>query len=145
MRDLYKRLALSPTVDEQTLNQALADCPNSALRQDAEATLAMDEHRKRYDELHTTLSDIGRLRAHLGLTHAPHWQGNTANDFSLPPDSAESCLDDLLTRVDKAATLYDRWHRFRGPWLLIAVFAVGAGIGLALGLSLLAGSGARPF
>ncbi|WP_447957375.1 hypothetical protein [Vreelandella sp. EE7] len=137
MRDLYKRLALSPKVDEQTLNTALEKCANSALREDAEATLAEARHRAQYDAMHHTLSDIGRLRAGLGLSHAPHWQGDAANDFSMPPDNTPPRLDELSQRLGEAVTFYDRWKRFRGGWLLVAVFAVGASVGLALGLALL--------
>ena len=83
MRDLYQRLALSPDANDHQINSALARCPNSALRQDATSVLAVAPHRETYDTLHHTLSDIGRLRARLGLTHGAHWQGDVANDFSL--------------------------------------------------------------
>ncbi|MBR2513871.1 MAG: hypothetical protein IKE45_07580 [Halomonas sp.] len=136
MRDLYQRLALSPSANEPEINSAVARCPNSALRQDAKAVLAIAERREAYDTLHDTVSDIGRLRARLGLTHGAHWQGDVANDFSLPPDNAISRHDELVDRVSLAVSLYNRWRRWRGPWLLISTFAAGAGIGLALGFAL---------
>ena len=141
MRDLYQRLALSPDANDHQINSALARCPNSALRQDATSVLAVAPHRETYDTLHHTLSDIGRLRARLGLTHGAHWQGDVANDFSLPPDNAVSRHDELVDRGSHAVSLYNRWRRLRGPWLLIAVFTVGAGIGLALGFALSLGLG----
>jgi len=141
MRDLYQRLALTPDANNQQIKSALARCPNSALRQDATSVLAVAPHRETYDTLHHTLSDIGRLRARLGLTHGAHWQGDVANDFSLPPDNAISRHDELVDRVSHAVSLYNRWRRLRGPWLLIAVFTVGAGIGLALGFALSLGLG----
>ncbi|WP_404473459.1 hypothetical protein LG301_03420 [Vreelandella venusta] len=136
MRDLYQRLALSPSANEADINSAVARCPNSALRQDAKAVLAIAERRDAYDALHDTVSDIGRLRARLGLTHGAHWQGDVANDFSLPPDNAISRHDELVDRVSLAVSLYNRWRRWRGPWLLMLTFAIGAGIGLALGYAL---------
>ena len=137
MRDLYQRLALTPDANDQQIKSAVARCPNSALRQDATSVLAVPPHRETYDTLHHTLSDIGRL----GLTHGAHWQGDVANDFSLPPDHAISRHDELVDRVSHAVSLYNRWRRLRGPWLLIAVFTVGAGIGLALGFALSVGLG----
>ncbi|MFP3344154.1 hypothetical protein LG331_04020 [Vreelandella aquamarina] len=141
MRDLYQRLALAPDANDHQIHSAVARCPNSALRQDATAVLAVAPHRETYDTLHHTLSDIGRLRARLGLTHGAHWQGDVANDFSLPPDNAISRHDELVDRVSHAVSLYNRWRRLRGPWLLITVFTVGTGIGLALGFALSLGLG----
>ncbi|MFI0472642.1 hypothetical protein ACGLWX_07950 [Halomonas sp. HMF6819] len=138
MRDLYQRLALSPAADQPTLDSALSRCPNSALRRDAEAALGVESHRARYDEVHQTLGDIGRLRAGLGLTHAPHWQTDAANDFSMPADTAPPRVETLGRRIAAAVSFFDRWRSAQGVWLLITVFAMGAGVGLALGLPLLA-------
>lgn len=135
MRDLYQRLAVSPEANDQEISQAVARCQHSALRQDAEAVFAAAERRDAYDTLHDTVSDISRLRARLGLSHGAHWQGDVANDFSLPPDHAISRHDELVDRVSHAVSLYNRWRRWRGPWLLIALFATGGGIGLAVGLA----------
>ena len=139
MRDLYQRLAVSPEANEQEISQAVASCQHSALRQDAEAVFTVAERRETYDTLHDTVSDIGKLRARLGPSHGAHRQGDVANDFSLPPDHAISRHDELVDRVSHAVSLYNRWRRLRGPWLLIAVFAAGAGIGIALGLALCLG------
>ncbi|TVP48919.1 MAG: hypothetical protein EA345_08020 [Halomonas sp.] len=139
MRDLYQRLAISPEANEQDIKRAVTSCQHSVLRQDAESVFAVAERRAAYDTLHETVSDIGRLRARLGLTHGAHWQGDVANDFSMPPDQAVSRHDELIGRVGLAVSLYNRWQRFRGPWLLITVFTTGASVGLALGLALCLG------
>lgn len=139
MRDLYQRLAVSPGANEQELKRAVANCQHSVLRQDAESVFAVAERRDAYDTLRGTVSDIGRLRARLGLTHGAHWRGDVANDFSLPPDHAISRHDELIGRVNLAVSLYNRWRSFRGPWLLITVFTTGASVGLALGLALCLG------
>ena len=136
MRDLYQRLAISSEANEQDIIRAVASCQHSALRQDAEAVFAVAQRREAYDALHGTVRDIGKLRACLGLSHGSHWQGDVANDFSLPPDHAVARHEELIDRVSHAVSFYNRWHRLRGPWLLIAVFAIGAGIGIALGLAL---------
>ncbi|SDO11093.1 hypothetical protein [Vreelandella arcis] len=136
MRDLYQRLSLSSKASEQEIQHAVTGCQNSALRQDAETVLTVNVHRDTYDTLHHTLSDIGCLRARLGLTHGAHWQGDVANDFSMPPDNAISRHDELVDRVSSAVSLYNRWRRWRGPWLLIAMFATGAGIGIVIGFAL---------
>lgn len=136
MRDLYQRLALQPDATPQSLQRAIETCQHNALKQDAEAVLTHAERRDAYDDLHATLSDIGRLRSRLGLSHGAHWQGNVANDFSRPPDHAISRHDELVDRVSHAVTLYNRWQRFRGAWLLVATFGIGAGAGLAAGVVL---------
>ncbi|WP_085918173.1 hypothetical protein [Halomonas sp. CSM-2] len=139
MRDLYQRLSLSPEASEHDIHNAVMRCPNSALRQDAESVLAVNEHREAYDTLHHTLNDIGCLRARLGLTHGAHWQGDVANDFSLPPDHAISRHDEMVDRVSNAVSLYNHWRRWRGPWLLVTVFATGAGLGIIMGFALCMG------
>ncbi|NGO88616.1 MAG: hypothetical protein GBQ79_02980 [Halomonas sp.] len=141
MRDLYQRLSLPPNANEQQIDTAVARCPNSALRQDATSVLTVTPHRETYDALHGTLSDIGRLRARLGLTHGAHWQGDVANDYSLPPDHAISRHDELVDRVSHAVSLYNRWRGLRGPWLLVTLFALGTGLGLAIGIALSLGLG----
>ena len=135
MRDLYQRLDLPPDASHQAISAAIEKCQHSALKQDASAVLGIREHRLAYDELHTTLNDIGRLRSRLGLSHAAHWQGSVANDFSLPPDQTVSRHDDLVERVSHAATFYNRWRRWRSLWLLIATLMTGATIGLIAGLA----------
>lgn len=139
MRDLYQRLAVSPEANDQEIKRAVANCQHSALRQDAEAVFTVAERRDVYDTLHDTVSDIGRLRARLGLSHGPHWQGDVANDFSLPPDHAISRHDELVDRVSHAVSLYNRWRRLRAPWLLVTMLMTGIGIGLAIGLTLCLG------
>ena len=136
MRDLYQRLGVSPQANDEELQQAVARCPNSALRQDAKAVFEVPKRRESYNQALMTLSDIGQLRARLGLTHGAHWQGDVANDFSLPADQAVSRHDELVDRVSHAVTLYNRLRGLRGIWLLIITFIVGTGIGVALGFTL---------
>lgn len=136
MRDLYQRLSVSPQASDEELQQAVARCSNSALRQDAEAVFAMDKRRGDYNRAHATLNDIGQLRARLGLTHGAHWQGDVANDFSRPPDQTTSRHDELVDRVSHAVGLHNRWRGLRGIGLLVVTFCIGAGVGIAAGFAL---------
>ncbi|MBZ9557702.1 MULTISPECIES: hypothetical protein [unclassified Modicisalibacter] len=135
MRDLYKRLGVPADADSRTIDAAIEACRHTALKHDAEAVLGVDARRDHYDRLHRRLSDIGRLRSRLGLTHAPHWQGDVANDFSLPPDIADSRHQQLTAKVDalvNAQTTLTRW-RYRLMWLIPLLVVVTAGVAFALG------------
>ncbi|GAA5173215.1 hypothetical protein [Modicisalibacter zincidurans] len=134
MRDLYKRLEIEPSADDASIGAAIEACDNSALKADAAAVLRVGARREAYDGLHGMLSELGRLRARLGLTHGAYWRGDVANDFSLAPDLAQSRHDELIAKLDAAmaaqATL--RHQRRRMPWLLAGVTALG-GAAFALG------------
>ncbi|WP_192035057.1 hypothetical protein [Halomonas sp. YLGW01] len=136
MRDLYQRLNLPSDADDHAIQRAIAACDHSALKADAQAVLGEPERRQEYDALLNALSDIGLLRARLGLTHGPFWQDSTANDFSLPPDNTGARHDLLIARVERAVALHDRWRQWRAPWLLpvllLGASILGAGIGAAL-------------
>ncbi len=135
MRDLYKRLGVEPSADDATLAAAIEACNNSALKADAAAVLNVGARRDAYDDLHGMLSELGRLRARLGLTHGAHWRGDVANDFSLAPDLAQSRHDELVAKLDAAVTgqmRLKRWRRLM-PWLLIAGFMLVAAGGFAAG------------
>lgn len=131
MRDLYRRLGLAPNASQREIRDAIARCSHAALRQDATRVLGDAQCRSEYDALHTTLSDIGRLRARLGLTHAPFWRDGLADDFSLPSDTQGSHHDALRERLMRAVTLYDRWQRLAGIGIA-ALTLTSALIGAAL-------------
>lgn len=135
MRDLYKRLGVAADADSRTLDSAIETCRHTALKHDAETVLGVDARREHYDRLHRRLSDIGRLRARLGLTHAPHWQGDVANDFSLSPDIADSRHQQLTAKVDALVTaqaILTRW-RYRLAWLIPLSLVTVGGAAFALG------------
>lgn len=132
MRNLYARLGLDPQAGHAEIAEAIERCAHTALKADARTVLEVDSRREEYDALHTTLSEIGRLRARLGLTHAPYWRDGPADDFSLPPDTHGSRHDELMQRLTQAARLHNRWQRLRGPWLAAALFAFGIMLGIGL-------------
>lgn len=133
MRDLYQRLRLEPEADDTEVAAAIEACAHTALKADAATVLQSEWRRAEYDTLHDTLSDIGRLRARLGLTHAPYWRVGPADDFSLPPGPPGSRLDELMQRLNGAARLHNRWRRLRGPWLVAGSLLLALGVGIALG------------
>ncbi|EPC02708.1 hypothetical protein L861_10205 [Litchfieldella anticariensis FP35 = DSM 16096] len=132
MRDLYKRLGITPQASDSDIATAIEACEHTALKADARTVLSVKSRREEYDALHATLCDIGLLRARLGLTHGRYWQDSVANDFSLPPDNTCSQHDELIGRVTHAVTLHNRWQRWRGPWSMAGLLAVGIMLGIAL-------------
>ncbi|MDR5906967.1 hypothetical protein [Franzmannia qiaohouensis] len=132
MRDLYKRLGLSPDASKEAIRTAIDTCQHSALKADAQMVLQVESRRDEYDALHTTLCDIGLLRARLGLTHGAYWQDSVANDFSLPPDSARSRHEELVERLSHAASWHNRWRAWHAPWLIAGLFSLGVLAGAAL-------------
>lgn len=125
MRDLYRRLGLEKAARIAAIREAIARCDNQTLKADADAVLTVAAHRVEYDELHDLLMDIGHLRVGLGLTHAPHWQGETASDFSLPPRQG-SRQRQLSEKLEALAPSRRRRHR-RAAWLLgaLVLFVLG--------------------
>ena len=132
MRDLYRRLDLPQDASQEAIRSAIEACQHSALKADAQMVLQVESRRGEYDALHATLSDIGLLRARLGLTHGAYWQDSVANDFSLPPDNICSRHDELVQRLGHAANWHNRWRQWRAPWLIAGLFALGMLAGAAL-------------
>ncbi|KGE78743.1 hypothetical protein [Halomonas salina] len=130
MRDLYQRLHLSPDADESAVAEAIARCEHSALKADAATVLQANSRRAEYDALHDTLSDIGRLRARLGLTHAPYWRAGPADDFSLPPGPPGSRFEEWMQRLNVAARAHNRRPRRRGTLLVLWLATLAGGVAL---------------
>ena len=104
MRDLYLRLGISQTASFDEIQKALQSCKDAKLRADVTAALLSEGRRKTYDQVHSTLTDIGALRAKLGLNHGENWQSAGAQDFqkgAWTPSSASQALNDKLRRHEK--------------------------------------------
>ncbi|WP_087717738.1 hypothetical protein [Salinicola salarius] len=122
MQDLYRRLGVSKDAPADTIIRATQRCNNRTLKADALSALGDAAHREAYDDLHDLLGDLGRLRAGLGMTHAPHWQGDAANDFSVLPQRIVVRHELLARQLERALGSHQtRWRR-RG-WLVLAVVA----------------------
>ena len=135
MRDLYKRLGISPAASDTEISAAIEACQHTALKAEASVVLDVKSRREEYDRLHTLLCDIGRLRARLGLSHGQYWLDNAANDFSMSPDNDHSRHDALVHKVTQAVALHDtflRWRRY-APWIIAGGFALITTATLAVG------------
>ncbi|OLO02767.1 MULTISPECIES: hypothetical protein [Salinicola] len=124
MRDLYRRLEVDKDAPFVALSSAMQRCANQGLRADATAILTVSERREAYDDIHELLNALGSLRIGLGLTHAPHWQGELASDFTQPPP-AISRQQQLLHKLEAVLTQRQQRWRFR--------------LGLMAGLTVLSG------
>lgn len=133
MRDLYKRLGVPADASPETLDTAIEACRHTALRQDADAVLRIPARREAYDQLHATLGDLGRLRARLGLTHAPHWQDDVANDFSQDSDRSLSRHQELADKLDALVAGGKPTATSRRPWGWLVALLGAALLGLLAG------------
>ncbi|WP_106477801.1 hypothetical protein [Phytohalomonas tamaricis] len=124
MRDLYHRLDIPRHATPDTIARAAARCANQTLQADAKSVLGIDAHREVYDELHGLLSDLGQLRAGLGMTHAPHWCGDVANDFSPPPERIVSRQAQLTAKLEIALARHQSRQRRRGWFALVTLAAL---------------------
>ncbi|MBB3143126.1 hypothetical protein [Halomonas organivorans] len=132
MRDLYQRLRLSVDADDTAVAAAIDRCEHTGLKADAATVLQAEWRRAEYDALHDTLSDIGRLRARLGLTHAPYWRAGPADDFSLPPGPPGSRFEEWMQRLNRAALAHNRAPRRRLAVAVLWLATLAGGIGLGM-------------
>ncbi|WP_110685370.1 hypothetical protein [Salinicola aestuarinus] len=129
MRDLYRRLGIPKDAAPPTLENALRRCDHQSLKVDAAAVLGVTARRRQYDDLHALLNDLGSLRVGLGLTHAPHWQGDVASDFTQPPPTL-SRQQALIQKLEAVLTQRQRRWRlglgfFAVLLLVVAAFVLG--------------------
>jgi hypothetical protein len=104
MRDLYSRLGVDPSASEQEFRSAISNCTSSTLKADATEVLLISERRRSYDRVYRTLSDIGSLRAHLGLNHGDNWQSPESDDFSREPTHTYALYDELIAKIHQFKT-----------------------------------------
>lgn len=101
MRDLYRRLSVSPRAPLQQIQRAIESCGDMRLKADANAVLLREGRKKTYDKVHAALKDIGALRAELGLTNGEDWEIGY-EDFKeysgLTPTSALQAFQNKIER-----------------------------------------------
>jgi hypothetical protein len=98
MKDLYKRLGVSPGVARAILTEAIDRNPDTSLKTAAREIL-LSEHRAEYDNAHAQLRRIGQLRANLGLAHATAWQQTNSSDFDVSARGHHSQLKALRDEI----------------------------------------------
>jgi len=131
MRDLYKRLGISVDGSESEIRTAITKTPHAGLRKDAEVVLLDSARRRVYDRIHAGLSDVGKLRARLGLNHSENWKGPAASDFSITHDSPRSLYDELIAKVNTVSKAAKRAKFVEQTKSFLQVFGVlGALFGL---------------
>ncbi|MCT8467422.1 hypothetical protein KZO85_02410 [Chromohalobacter canadensis] len=132
MRDLYRRLGIHVSASDAGIARAIARCENQAVKTDAEDVLRVESRKREYDQLYGTLTGIGLLRARMGLSHAPYWNGNVANDFSISADGEYARYAELKAKVARAVRVHDTWHHVRRMVLWGGGISLATGAGVAL-------------
>lgn len=84
MKNLYKRLGILSGASMAELRSAIESCRNQAIKADAEHVLLNPKRKEIYDRNHTTLCQIGDLRAGMGQTHSRQWLVGGGSDFESP-------------------------------------------------------------
>jgi curved DNA-binding protein CbpA len=131
MRDLYRRLGISSTASPQDIQKAVQSCSDAKLKEDATEVLLSESRRKTYDQVHASLTDIGVLRAKLGLTHRPNWQGSQTQDFekgSWTPTSASQAFEKKIKRQNAttaAKSVLRSAVEFVSPFIVIGLVVGG--------------------
>ncbi len=113
MRDLYRHLGVSQSATTQDIRNAISACKNVRIRDDASEVLLVAERRRKYDQLHSVLSDIGTLRAQLGLNHGDNWRSAGTDDFTSESARAQSIRDSLVARIHQANKKAKYRYRFK--------------------------------
>lgn len=117
MRDLYKQLKISSSSSEEIIREAINSCRNIKLCKDAETVLLNPSIKKTYDKNHNVLTDIGKLRAQLGLSHSDNWYGSAAQDFTYDETKPLNHYSDFKRKLQPSVYAYVKR-------LLVAIFEV---------------------
>ena len=67
----------------------------------AKEVLLISRRRQNYDRVHAVLTDIGALRAQLGLNHGDNWRSPESDDFTRNSVGVCSEYDSLLAKIDQ--------------------------------------------
>ena len=113
MRDLYRHLGVSQSATTQDIRNAISACKNVRIRDDASKVLLVAERRLKYDQLHSVLSDIGTLRAQLGLNHGDNWRSVGTDDFTSETARVQSIRESLVARIHQANKKARYRYRFK--------------------------------
>ncbi|MCI0511318.1 hypothetical protein C8E00_102154 [Chromohalobacter marismortui] len=132
MRDIYRRLDIHVSASDADIARAIARCENQAVKSAAEHILCVESRKREYDQLYGTLTGIGLLRARMGLSHAPYWRGNVANDFSISADDEYARYAELKAKVARAVRVHDTWQQVRRVLLWGAGLSLATSVGMAL-------------
>jgi len=131
MRDLYIRLGINTSASLQEIRAAIQSCGDPTLKEDATEVLLSDGRRKTYDQVHAALTDIGTLRAKLGLAHGENWQGSETQDFNKggrAQSSANKAFNKKIKRKNvkvRAKSFFRTVIEIVSPLVVVALVAGG--------------------
>lgn len=130
MRDLYKRLGINASAPPQEIRAAIRSCGDPKLKEDATEVLLSDGRRKTYDQVHAALTDIGTLRAKLGLAHGENWQASEAQGFNKDgrAQSANKAFNKKFKRQNvkvRAKSFFRTAIEIVSPFVVVALVAGG--------------------
>lgn len=95
MRDLYRRLQVSPNADAAVIEGALADQPDAELRRRVRGVLLVGPRRTAYDQVYPALRHLAGLRERLGLEDG-HWaRQQPDSDFDGHPEGSARLREPL--------------------------------------------------
>ena len=106
MRNLYTRLGVDSTASTKEIRAAISSCSNASVRKDASVILLTDSRRRIYDRMNLLLTDIGDMRAMLGLSHADNWDSELANEYDGRLASGISEYEQIMAEVKKTEKIF---------------------------------------
>lgn len=135
MRNLYSRLNVSPVASTAEIQSAIASCSNASIKADATEVLLSEGRRRDYDRLNGTLTDIGFLRAALGLSHASNWRGEESSEYTQPSGTAHSKHAELIEKI-KQTNRHAKPQRFINSVgeFIVGLFRLAAGFAAVIGV-----------
>ncbi len=133
MRNLYRHLGCPAQADGEVVRQAIQWLAiDDPVREDAEYILLDPVRRKIYDRHWHLLTQLGQLRADMGLERTEHWLSILEQEFGMPaqPEFASHAAPSAGDLEDQAAAAWlRRWIKL----MIIAVSGIGLSIWLASG------------
>lgn len=104
MRDLYSRLGVPRSASDRQVREAISACRSATLRDNANEVLLVPGRRQNYDRVHAVLTDIGALRAQLGLNYGGNWRSPESDDFTKDSSNIYSAYDSLIAKINQTNT-----------------------------------------
>lgn len=96
MRNLYNQLKISSQASHDRIVKAIDREIRSYLKEEAKFVLLNKDRKRVYDRCNDSLIKIGKLRANLGLNHAPNWVGHNFTDYHYSPTRNVSIIEEII-------------------------------------------------
>jgi hypothetical protein len=124
MKDLYKRLNITPTAFAPEIREALSGIRDEDLRKRTEGILLQPKRRQVYDKNHDLLSKISELRANLGVNHGEFWGSGDFSDFTTEPTQTDTETEKLVNAVRATPYKADFHEKGRSHWGCFIIFGI---------------------